>query len=326
MSEFESFLAHYLEEYIVYRQGLGYSTRAISCYLRSFDHFVLTQRSVDWDDFPPAFFLDFRKSLELEPRSINYVISAVRGFFHFLQRKELVPSNPAQDIPAAREHVYLPYIFSPQQVELLLQAIQTQIRRNESNFLRDFGVYVAIVLCARCGLRISEPLHLLWRNFREQEGTIYIENTKFKKDRLIPVQRAVQREVSNYLAVRRALQPMDGSPYLLIKAGMNRLVHNDVYSVFLRAAKDCSLTARRCIIGNTCFGGPTVHSFRHSFAVNALKQARARGYPPEYVLPILAAYMGHRDYHYTAVYLKVLDAEQRQSLVNFAVGRAGEEP
>ena len=29
--------------------------------------------------------------------------------------------------------------------------------------------------------------------------------------------------------------------------------------------------------------------------------------------------MGHRKYRYTAVYLKVLDAEQRQGLVNFAI-------
>jgi len=31
--------------------------------------------------------------------------------------------------------------------------------------------------------------------------------------------------------------------------------------------------------------------------------------------------MGHTKYRYTAVYLKVLDAEQRQGLVDFAISR-----
>ena len=40
---------------------------------------------------------------------------------------------------------------------------------------------------------------------------------------------------------------------------------------------------------------------------------------------MLSVYLGHRKYRYTAVYLKVIDAEQRQGLVNFAVARQ-EEP
>jgi integrase/recombinase XerD len=34
---------------------------------------------------------------------------------------------------------------------------------------------------------------------------------------------------------------------------------------------------------------------------------------------VLATFMGHRKYRYTAVYLKVLDAEKRQQLVDFSI-------
>jgi integrase/recombinase XerD len=319
MREFESFLAPYLEEYIAYRQGLGYTVERLLTSLRRFDRFVTMQRSLDWDNFSSEYFLDFKKSLDLDPLTINHTISIVRGFFHFLQRKELITSNPVQDIPACREHVFIPYVFSLQQVELLLKAIQSQIRKNESYFLQDLGVYLAIMLCARCGLRISEPLHLQQRNYRERDGTIYIENTKFKKDRLIPVPQAVQEELNNYLSVRKSLQPKNGNPYLLVKHREYRLWPEDIYTVFHRVIKECKLAAERCIVGNTCFGVPTMHSFRHSFAINTLKQARARGLSPQYVLPILAAYMGHRSYCYTAIYLKVIDAEHRQALVDFAI-------
>ena len=74
---------------------------------------------------------------------------------------------------------------------------------------------------------------------------------------------------------------------------------------------------KRRIIGNTVFGAPTPHSLRHSFAVNTLQSIRDRGENPQSALPILSAYMGHRKYRYTAVYLKFTDADQRRQLLDF---------
>ena len=39
---------------------------------------------------------------------------------------------------------------------------------------------------------------------------------------------------------------------------------------------------------------------------------------------MLATFMGHAKYRYTAVYLKVIDAEQRQGLVDFAIAHQEE--
>ena len=64
---------------------------------------------------------------------------------------------------------------------------------------------MAMVLLARCGLRISEPLRLKLNDYRFDEKTIYIEKTKFKKDRLIPLPQSVAIELENYLAARRCL-------------------------------------------------------------------------------------------------------------------------
>jgi integrase/recombinase XerD len=66
------------------------------------------------------------------------------------------------------------------------------------------------------------------------------------------------------------------------------------------------------------FASPTPHSLRHSFAVNTLKRIKERGDCPQHALPVLATYMGHHIYQYTAKYLKFIDAEQRQSLFDFA--------
>ena len=70
-------------------------------------------------------------------------------------------------------------------------------------------------------------------------------------------------------------------------------------------------------MGNLTFGSPVPHSLRHAFAINTLNRIRAQGKSPQQALPILAAYMGHRYYQYTAAYLKVRDARDIAGLIAF---------
>lgn len=136
--------------------------------------------------------------------------------------------------------------------------------------------------------------------------------------RLIPVPKPAINEINNYLAVRNTFIK-DQNPYLLAGQNGKRLTNNRIYSVFHQAVKDIGIDQPRRIIANTTFGAPVCHSLRHSFAINTLKQIKDQGKSPQYALPILSVYMGHRKYQYTAVYLKVLDANHRQGLVDFAI-------
>jgi len=122
-----------------------------------------------------------------QPRTVNTILSAVRGFFQFRVRQGLCEENPLKDVPALPQRTFVPFIFSPQQTDRLLSAVCQSIRKTEKNFPGDLAVWLAIMLLARCGMRLSEPLGLLRIHWRPQEETLYIENTKFGKDRLIPV-------------------------------------------------------------------------------------------------------------------------------------------
>jgi len=57
---------------------------------------------------------------------------------------------------------------------------------------------------------------------------------------------------------------------------------------------------------------------RHSFAINTLKKIKDRGDNVQHALPVLATYLGHREYRHTGAYLKILDAGERQGLFEFA--------
>ena len=179
------------------------------------------------------------------------------------------------------------------------------------------ALYLAIVLLARCGMRISEPIRLLRHQYRSDDGTIYIEKTKFRKDRLVPVPKDVLPEIENYLAVRKALCPDDQNPYFLAGRKQRALTDNKIRSTFHQAVKDIDINNPKWTIGTMVFGSPTPHSLRHSFAINTLKQVKERGKSPQHALPVLAAYMGHLKYRYTGAYLKVSDAKHRAGLIDF---------
>jgi site-specific recombinase XerD len=161
------------------------------------------------------------------------------------------------------------------------------------------------------------------QHYRPIEKSIYIEKTKFKKDRLIPVHLSVATEIENYMSVRNALLPPDKqSQVLFVNDNGVPLSGNRVRKVFHLAIDNIGLARPRQTFFNTNFNAPTPHSLRHSYAVNTLKSIRERGGSPQNALPILATYMGHVKYRGTVEYLKVLNSDQHRNLVNFAASQA----
>jgi site-specific recombinase XerD len=310
-------MANHLNDYAAYREKRGYALKAIHPPLIALDRY-LKVNDVSWEQLTqPAFFLHLRATISPHPNTTNRMLSHVRSLFDYLLRRQIVTVNPLKDIPPVSERYFVPFVFSPAQTEQLLQRICKTIRRDPANFIFDQGVYLAVVMLVRCGMRINEPLHLYRHHYRPDEGSVYIERTKFRKDRLIPLPKAVIVELDNYLAARNACCPDDQNPYLLVGRNGQPLRAQRVRTIFHRAVEAIGLKQPKRIMGNMTFGSPVPHSLRHSFAINTLKRIKARGISPQQVLPILAAYMGHRKYQYTAAYLKVKDADDLAGLIDF---------
>jgi site-specific recombinase XerD len=318
MKSFESFLSQQLKEYMVYRENMGYETRLLKYQLLVFDRY-LKERSADWSDLDPSFFLQMMTDLNKKAKNTNRIMSRVRIFFQYLLRYDYVKENPLQDIPMLKETPSVPFIFSAEQVDLLLAALSRGIRKTENSFLKDFAIYLALLLQAQCGMRISEPLRLLHHHYRKNDGTLYIEKTKFKKDRLIPVPKVVIKEIDNYLSVRRQLQPHDQNPYLLAGKNHKPLTDSQIRYVFHKAVKEIGLQQPRKIVGNMTFNSPVPHSLRHSFAINTLINIIERGDSPQDALHVLSAYLGHINYICTSVYLRIADAKIRKNLYDFTI-------
>ena len=169
---------------------------------------MVTENVTTLEALTPLFFLKMRTDLAIDPNTINRVIDALRGFFQYLVRIEFCQYNPLAGIPRFKENNIIPFIFSDQETEHLLEAAWRQVRREkQAFFLKDMSCCLALQLLVRCGLRISEPLRLKVTDFRADERTIYIRKTKFRKDRLIPIPMDVANHLSDYLLLRNTLLP-----------------------------------------------------------------------------------------------------------------------
>jgi integrase len=310
-------MANHLNDYAAYREKRGYALKAIYPPLIALDRYLKANAVSRKQLQQPAFFLHLRATISPHPNTTNRMLSHVRSLFDYLVRREIIATNPLKDIPPVPERYFVPFVFSPEQTELLLQRICKTIRRDPTNFIFDQGVYLAVVMLARCGMRINEPLRLCLHHYRPDEGSVYIERTKFRKDRLIPLSKALLVEIDNYLAARKAWCPGEQNPFLLAGRKCQPLREDRVRTVFHRAVEAIGLKRPKRTMGNMTFGSPVPHSLRHSFAINTLNQIKTRGISPQQALPVLSAYMGHRKYQYTAAYLKVKNADDLAGLIDF---------
>ena len=153
MKPFESFLSPQLDEFIAYRENLGYETKRRRDHLLAFDRY-LKDKGADWRSFEPSFFLRMRTELQKRPSHTNQILMTARVFFRFLIRLGYVEENPLQDVPLLKEKATIPFLFSREQTDQLLAALCKRIRRQENYFLTDLGTYLVLLLLARCGMRI----------------------------------------------------------------------------------------------------------------------------------------------------------------------------
>ena len=325
MIEFKSFLAKELEDYLEFRTHAGYRYKNLRWFLATLDRYIIKNRVVP-KDLTSAFFLEFRRRIHADPGTVNKIFILLKGFFDYRIRMENTFENPVANIPALSENHYIPFVFSPEQVDALLSNVHSQIRKTRACFfLRDLAVYTGLTLMARCGLRISEPFRLMNHHYRQDEMTLYIEKTKFHKDRLIPVPKHTLPVLDNFLSVRNTFVGSRTRSLLTVRPGAvaSKAV---LYNYFHRAVTQLGIDRHRKIVGDVIFGQPRPHSLRHAFAVNTLKSVRQRGGSAQNALPVLAAYLGHTNWQYTLKYLKVIDAKQRHALVDFCVNHKKEDP
>jgi integrase/recombinase XerC len=195
----------------------------------------------------------------LSKRSMTRTLSAVRSFYKYMHRNEIVDANPARAVGAPRLERYLPGYLDRAQIDLLFQT--AEVRAWEGGFV-DVRNLAILELFYSTGMRLSE-LQGLSRSDLDLVSQQVKVRGKGRKERIVPIGDAATLALRNYEAIRDAL----------LRSIAPR---GDRMAVFL-ARTGRRIGVRAIQKGVTAFlreideeAGLTVHSLRHTFATHLL--------------------------------------------------------
>lgn len=200
----------------------------------------------------------------------------------------------------ARRCAYAPpIIFGAAEVGRMIEAI-AQMPPHPQFPLRRAVLRLAVILCYTAGLRSGELVRLTLADVDLRAGTLRIRESKFHKSRIVPLSLDAQRELRAYLKVRLA-PPWD------ISVNAPLIGHHHGSSDFRPYSSALGQSLRQALDAAGIRDGqgrqPTMHDFRHSFAVQALLRWYRAGADVQAKLPLLAVYLGHVSIVSTAYYL-----------------------
>ena len=131
-------------------------------------------------------------------------IATIRSFYNYLTNKRhLLRENPVKDIDSPKLKKSLPKYLTLDESLQLLDSV------DGNNQERD---YCILTLFLNCGLRISELVGL---NISDMQGETLRVLGKGGKTRIIYLNDACQRAISQYLAVRRPITGRDSNALFL---------------------------------------------------------------------------------------------------------------
>lgn len=191
---------------------------------------------------------------------------------------------------------FKPYIFTNKELSSFFKS-SNECKAVPAMPKRHLILPVLFRLLYSCGLRVSEATHLRVCDVDITNGILTILDTKFRKDRLVPVNPEMLKHLQEYS--KQVLMLTDKqSPFFPSPTGQF-YDEGTIYYAF----RDI---LRRAGISHGGKGsGPRVHDFRHTFAVHCLRKWVLAGDDLSIALPYLSAFMGHDGLRYTQRYLRL---------------------
>ncbi|MCP4207793.1 MAG: tyrosine-type recombinase/integrase [Shimia sp.] len=276
-----------VDDYLALRRAAGYVLEVPEYHLRNFARFatqreetlICTPTVIEWASRAPS----------LNQR--EHRLQTVLRFARHLRAEDPRHEVPPRGIFRRRRTRPTPYMWTPQEVALLLQAA-SQLEPQDS--LRPHMYRTLFALLYVTGLRISEALALEFDDLDSE--TLLIRETKFKKSRRIPLHQTSVGALQRYLKRRQRVGTEH--EFMFISVRGRRLDRSSVGWVFRRLLKTIGLNSdkqkRR----------PRIHDLRHAFAQRALETSpEGRDNIGRHMLA-LSTYLGHAHISDTYWYLE----------------------
>lgn len=209
--------------------------------------------------------------------------------------EQLHLDDPRHEVPPARYFGYRktrrpPRLYTETDIDQLL-SVAAQLPPRDRLTPHTYGALIRLLVAT--GLRISEALGLQTTDLTA-DGLV-IRKTKFQKTRLVPLHETACRGLAQYLG--HPARPSSREPWVFVSDAGHPLRYRDVHAVFRRLVVDAGLP-------RTGGRAPTLHGFRHTFAVRALMTTPTDRAQVGQAMRALATYLGHVSIASTYWYLE----------------------
>jgi integrase/recombinase XerD len=227
---------------------------------------------------------------DVKPRSSARKLSAIRGLFKYLVRKEIVENNPAKLVDMPKYGSPMPSVLTLDEVESLIDAPD----KTKPEGHRDWTM---LELLYDTGLRVSELVYLNTRELDLRQGALRITG-KGDKQRIVPFGEYAQDALEEYTEITRPqlLARAGGpsaSPYVFVTRRGSAMTRQAFWKNLKRHATTAGITKNI-----------SPHKLRHSFATHMLERGMD--------LRIVQTLLGHSDISTTQIYTHVANQRLKQ--------------
>lgn len=279
-----------VEDYIEYlRLQKNYSLNTIDAYYRDINMFLefmndenYTLQSVD--SILIRNFLSHETMNNKSKRSNSRRIIALRRFFDYLLKKNIVNSNPFLLVKTPKIDKKLPEFLYIEEIQKLFEE---NVKRDDFYAKRDQAI---IELLFASGLRVTELVNLTLQNINLKMRILNIIG-KGNKQRRVPFSKSSQQALEEYINTTRKQLLIknnieEGSVYVFLNEFGHKLTSRGVEYILNSIEKKTGVTLSL-----------HPHKFRHTFATHLLNQGLD--------LRTIQELMGHSSLSSTQVYTHV---------------------
>lgn len=233
-------------------------------------------------------FLIDLSSENLSPNSVNRIISAMRGFYKFLQFDRHITKNPAEHLEAQTKGFYLPKFLNQTEIDqlLLVPDVSGEIGLRDRTILET--MYAA-------GLRVSEVCDLRVADVEPDLGILTCKG-KGGKTRKVPIGKSAVEWLKTYLVVRRRKENIEIQNLFVSSLG-RPISRQDIFKMI----KNCGVKIGREDV--------SPHTLRHSFATHLVQNSAD--------IRSVQQMLGHADISTTQIYTHITDTHLRKAYEKF---------
>lgn len=239
-------------------------------------------------------FLGWLHDKGLSNRTLRLHVSALRSFFRYCLRNNLVPSNPVALLVVPKMEKKLPSFLQSTEVSLLMD------RFDRSNAVGARDAALAELLYGS-GLRISEALSLQVDSVDMRRSTLRVTG-KGGKQRVVPIGTKALQAINEYLQKRNELCATPLQRALFVTSKGSALGASQAWRIIHRAMDGVTESRQK-----------SPHVLRHSFATHLIDNGAD--------LQAVSDMLGHASLSTTQIYTHV-SVERLKAAYNQAHPRA----